>query len=130
MTRTLDLLRNHLWNMQAVITESGDRGFVYFYVRIEPIDGPFHGTEKTTAHRTKNKPYEHARTVLGMDEPGTPASTTLADLEADSEDRFKNPTDMEIRHPPRGARLTRAVLTPPPSSKSRDRTNDRNNLPC
>ena len=48
MTRTLDLLRNRPWNMQAVITESGNPGFVYFYVRIEPIDGPLHVTEKTT----------------------------------------------------------------------------------
>ena len=92
MTRTLDLLRNHLWNMQAVITE----GSAEFYVRIEPIDGPSHGTEKTTAHKTKDEAYRHALTVLGMDEPGKP-STTLADLEADSEDGFKNPsTDAKI----------------------------------
>ena len=85
-TRTLDLLRNHPWNMQAVITENG----AGFYVRIEPIDGPLHGTEKTTAHKTRDEAYRHARTVLGMDEPGRLPSTTLADLEADSEDGFTN----------------------------------------
>ena len=92
MTRTLDLLRNRpLEHAKPSSPKAAIRGSSSFYVRIEPIDGPLHVTEKTAAHRTKDEAYRHARTVLGMDEPGKP-STTLADLEADSEDGFKNHT--------------------------------------
>lgn len=92
--RTLDLLRNHPWNMQAVITDRTGTPLAAvnpFLVRIEPISGPSYGTEKETFHATKQEAYAHALTVLGMDEPGRMPSTTLTDLEADSEDGFKNP---------------------------------------
>jgi hypothetical protein len=66
--RTLDLLRNHPWNMQAVITDR--TGYVMpgvpaLEVRVGAINGPSHGTEKTTFHSTKKEAYTHAYTVLG-----------------------------------------------------------------
>ena len=62
--KVLDLLRNHKWNMQALISEQVGEPAPGFHVLIQTING--FGLDKTTVHRTKADAYDHARTVLGM----------------------------------------------------------------
>lgn len=80
--RTLDLLRNHPWDMQAVITDHPAYGQSRFVVTIEPIDGPETGLEKATRHTTKEGAYRHAYTVLGWeaDIANSPACGAADDL--------------------------------------------------
>lgn len=66
--RTLDLLRNRPWNMQAVIVDGGPDGDLHpFYVEVGPITGPDTGLEKTTLHYSKVEAYNYAYVVLGFD---------------------------------------------------------------
>jgi len=63
--RTLDLLKNHPWNMQATINDRGEaHAHSRFEVVIDAIEG--FGLAKTTRHVTKQGAYAHARAVLGM----------------------------------------------------------------
>ena len=69
--RTLDLLRNHPWNMQATIFDRGDaHAQSRFEVVIDAIEG--FGLSKTTRHTAKTDAYMHARTVLGMNQESKP----------------------------------------------------------
>ena len=65
--RTLDLLRNHPWNMQATISDRGEANpHNRFEVTVDSIKG--FGLVRTTNHETKQAAYAHARAVLGMTE--------------------------------------------------------------
>lgn len=70
--RTVDLLRNHDWNAQALICDLTGQPIAdalnRFSVKIEPIKGPAHMPPTTTFFATKKEAYAHARKCLGMDD--------------------------------------------------------------
>nr|WP_322843392.1 hypothetical protein [Methylocella tundrae] len=62
-------MKNHPWNMQAVIADVGHdpvTGKRLFTVRIEPITGPDCTEPKTFPFETENAARAHAWTVLGF----------------------------------------------------------------
>ena len=61
--RVIDLLRNHTWNMQALITETDN----VYTVLTQIIHGPDLGLDKTVNYPSEKQARDYALTVLGMD---------------------------------------------------------------
>ena len=59
--RVLTLIKNHPWNVQALVTkEEKDK----FNVLIQPINGPDYGLDKTTCFKTEKEAFDHAQLVV------------------------------------------------------------------
>jgi hypothetical protein len=66
--KVVDLLRNHPWNMQALITvDTVDDKDVYT-VLVQTIHGPDLGLDKTVTYPFEKQARDYALTVLGMDD--------------------------------------------------------------
>ena len=63
---TLDLLRNHSWNLQAIITdhEKSFDALNRFEVRVETMTGSCLSLTKRTFHTTRNGAYRQAHMVV------------------------------------------------------------------
>jgi hypothetical protein len=62
--RVIDLLRNHPWNMQALITETDNT----YTVLVQTIHGPDLGLDKTATYPSEKQARDYALTVLGMED--------------------------------------------------------------
>lgn len=62
--KVIDLLRNHPWNMQALITFENDA----YTVLVQTIHGPNLGLDKTVSCSTEKQARDYSITVLGMED--------------------------------------------------------------
>lgn len=62
--RVVDLLRNHTWNIQALITVTND----VYTVLVQTIHGPDLGLDKTVTYPSEKLARDCALTVLGMED--------------------------------------------------------------
>ena len=62
--KVIDLLRNHTWNMQALITLKDE----VYTVLVQTIHGPDLSLDKTVTYPTEKQARDYSLTVLGMDD--------------------------------------------------------------
>lgn len=62
--RAIDLLKNHPWNMQALITFTEGK----YTVLVQTIHGPDLGLDKTAVYKSEQQARDYAMTVLGMED--------------------------------------------------------------